>query len=114
MARQFGIISATSGVAGIIITSFNRSSSSEVAEARNEQGKIIDLKAYSKGEKIQINGLLDTADFTFSAGDILTIGEKQYLIESAEITESNTGFAGVSVSARTADNTEISVYSAAE
>ena len=58
MARQFGIITTTTGISGIVVNSFSRNKTAEIAEARNEKGEVTDLKAYSKGETISVTGLL--------------------------------------------------------
>ena len=44
MARKFGIITTVTGVESIIIQSINKKTSVEIAEARDENGTVIDLK----------------------------------------------------------------------
>ncbi len=111
MSRQFGIITTTTGITGIVVNSLTTNNTAEIAEARNEKGQVTDLKAYSKGETISITGLLD-GDVTVEAGAKLTLGEKDYIIETVDRNETNIGFVEVSLSARTADAAEIAAYTA--
>ena len=105
MATKFGIITPATGIPEqITINSLTRSKSAEIAEARNEKGQVTDLKAYSKGESISITGVLKA--------DGSAIDSKDYIIESAEQTESNTEFVQYSITARTADSAEITEYEA--
>lgn len=113
MARQFGIISTPSGtISGLVVTSFTSSTSAEIAEARNEQGHVTDLKAYSKGTSVSVRGLLDSTEASVSAGDIFTLASVDYIIESVNRTETNTAYIEIDFSARTADAAEISAYTA--
>lgn len=88
MARQFGIITTTTGISGIVVNSFSRNKTAEIAEARNEKGEVTDLKAYSKGETISVTGLLDAESITIEPGSKLTLGEKDYIIESVDLNSS--------------------------
>ena len=112
MARQFGIITTTTGISGIVVNSFSRNKTAEIAEARNEKGEVTDLKAYSKGETISVTGLLDAESITIEPGSKLTLGEKDYIIESVDQSETNTGYVEVTLSARTADSAQIEAYGA--
>lgn len=110
MARKFGIVTGVSGLtAGIVIQSLTYNETAETAEARNSTGAITDLAAYSRSTSLSISGLLDESDGTtlVSAGSTLTLGGKNYLIESVDKTESNTDFVRVSLSCRTADSATI-------
>ena len=110
MARQFGIITTTTGISGIVVNSFSRNKTAEISEARNEKGEVTDLKAYSKGETISVTGLLDAESITIEPGSKLTLGEKDYIIESVDQSETNTGYVEVTLSARTADSAQIEAY----
>lgn len=104
--RKFGITSDTTGIAtGVIVNSLSFNKSAQIAEARNEKGQIIDLAAYSKGESVDIQGLFIGTGV--EVGSKITIGEKSYLVESSNKTETNTGFQEASVTARTADEAEL-------
>ena len=96
MARQFGIITTTTGISGIVVNSFSRNKTAEIAEARNE--------------KISVTGLLDAESITIEPGSKLTLGEKDYIIESVDQSETNTGYVEVTLSARTADSAQIEAY----
>ena len=106
MARQFGIITTTTGISGIVVNSFSRNKTAEIAEARNEKGEV----TYSKGETISVTGLLDAESITIEPGSKLTLGEKDYIIESVDQSETNTGYVEVTLSARTADSAQIEAY----
>ena len=112
MAKQFGIITTTTGISGIVVNSLTRNRTAEIAEARNEKGQVTDLKAYSTGETISVTGLLDAEALTIEPGSKLTLGEKDYIIESGDQNETNTGYTEVTLSARTADSADIDPYAA--
>ena len=112
MAKQFGIITTTTGISGIVVNSLTRNRTAEIAEARNEKGQVTDLKAYSTGETISVTGLLDAEALTIEPGSKLTLGEKDYIIESVDQNETNTGYTEVTLSARTADSADIDPYAA--
>ena len=112
MAKQFGIITTTTGISGIVVNSLTRNRTAEIAEARNEKGQVTDLKAYSTGETISVTGLLDAEALTIEPGSKLTLGEKDYIIESVDQNETNTGYTEVTLSARTADSVDIDPYAA--
>lgn len=113
MARKFGIItSSVQGLtAGIMVNGLTYNESAESAEARNEQGQIVDLASYSRSTSLSINGYLDESDGVTlaKAGNKLTLDGKEYLIESVDRTESNTDFVQVSLSCRTADDVTIHI-----
>lgn len=104
--RQFGIVTDVSGItAGIMINSLDFGETVETAEARNELGQIVDIAAYSNSKTVSIQGLMDTAKGSVAtAGSIITLDGKQWLIDNVQKRESNTGFVELTISARTADN----------
>ena len=108
MARQFGILTTVSGLSGVmVINSMTTSESTEIAEGRNEQGKVTDRKAYSKTTTYKGDGLLDTNDVpasAVSAGATIVIAGNTCLIESCDVTETNNDFAKVSFTATHKDN----------
>lgn len=113
MARQFGIVTDMSDTlsAGILINSISFDESTQTAEALDTQGAVVDIAAYSRSTTISIDGLLDTTEGVelVKAGNKITIGDKDYLIESVSKQESNTDFCRVSLTARTSDNATIHV-----
>lgn len=111
--RKFGIVTDVSGItAGIMINSLDFNQTVETAQARDELGRIVDIAAYSNAKTVSIQGLMDTAKGAVAtAGSIITLDGKQWLIDSVAKRESNTGFVELTISARTADNAQIYVPS---
>lgn len=104
--RKFGIVSDVTGLkTGLVANSLSFSYGAETAEARNEEGKVIDLAVYSQNETVSINGLY-TGD-GLKPGTVVQIGEKNYLITSTGKNETNTGFVEASAEARTVDDTGV-------
>ena len=111
--RSFGIVSDVSGItAGIMINSLDFNETVQTAQARDEYGRITDIASYSNSKTVSIQGLMDSAKGSVAtAGSIITLDGKQWLIDSVAKRESNTGFCELTISARTADNAEIYVPS---
>lgn len=98
MARQFGIITTSSGVSSIVIQSIQIGDSVETANAMDEKGNITDINAYGKKNSVTIKGLVD-GSVSASSGDVITVGSDSYIITSFQKSESNTGYAEVDVTA---------------
>ena len=95
-----------------MINSLDFNETVETAQARDELGRIVDIAAYSNAKTVSIQGLMDTAKGAVAtAGSIITLDGKQWLIDSVAKRESNTGFVELTISARTADNAQIYVPS---
>ena len=99
LARQFGIVTVHGGtaagnIAGILIQSLSISTAIEKATAKGEDGKTINVQAYSKSKTLSVQGLLNTdAGVTkIEAGDTIVISGTTFLVDSAEQAESNTDF----------------------
>ena len=107
---KFGIITTLTGTEDIIIQSINKKTSAEIAEARDESGRVIELKAYSQGKSVDIRALLNADKIQTEAGQTLTVEGQEYIIESTDQAENNTGWVEVSLSARTADSASITSY----
>lgn len=116
MARQHGIITTITGLTGsVVLNNLTYSNAVEISEARNEKGYITDRKAYSKKTTVRGDGLLDTGEIPVTAidsGATITISGKEYLVESCDITESNTDYAKISFSAVRADECTVEGYKA--
>lgn len=114
MARQFGVITVggTAAITGIVANSFEISDSIEKAQARNEVGKVTDTKAYSKGTSISVRGKLDTprAELAVKAGQIIEIAGGTFMIDSVTVTENNTDFADVALTASNNDESTLEAY----
>ena len=103
--RKFGIVSDVSGLStGIIVNSITHNFNSDVAQARNEKGQLIDIAAYGENEEITVNGL--TTGTGVTNGSVITIGSKKYLVTSTSQTENNTEFVTQNVTARYSKNCE--------
>lgn len=98
MARQFGIVTTSTGVTSIVIQSLQYGTSVETANAMDENGVITDINGYGKKTSVTIKGLLD-GSIGVAAGDIITVGSDSYIITSVQVSESNTGYAEADISA---------------
>lgn len=109
MSRYWGIVSDQTGLsAGILLNTADDNQSVDIAEARGTDGKIIQLKAYSRNNAVNLSGLMDSEKGNVArAGASLTFGGKTWIIESVQKQESNTDWVRLSISARTADNATI-------
>ena len=102
--RYFGITTDLSGNlgTGLLANSIQYSHTVDVAEARDEKGKLLDLAPYSQNEEITVDGLYVGSGV--GVGSVIKIGEKDYLIATVNKTESNTEFQQASVTARAGDS----------
>ena len=106
--RKFGVTSNLSGLQdGIVVNSINHSFSTETAEARDQAGRIIDIAVYGKTEEISLDGLTTTAGNQVVAGNIISLGSKNYLVTSVSNNESNTAFETANVNARWSEDAEL-------
>lgn len=110
MARQFGIITTVSGITSIVVTSYSEKQNVQIAEARDSQGKVTDLKAFSQGSTVNIKGYLEDSTTIVQAGNTLDLNSRHYIIESVVRNEKNTAFAEVDITARTADSASAEAY----
>ena len=112
MARKFGIVTSLEGfTAGMVVNSLSFSESAEIAEARNQYGQVTDYASYSRAKTVNITGLLDQSKGELvKAGAKITLGTENYIIDNVSKNESNTGFVEVTISAKTADNVQITIY----
>lgn len=107
MAQSFGVTS-TGGVG--ILQSVNKTSTSEFAEVRDEDGKVINTKSYSKSDEVTAEGVFD-GDSIPTVGSELTIGGITGLVTSVSEIESNTDFKRVSVTIKLSDASDLEEYS---
>lgn len=110
--RRFGIITNTSGgVASLIVPNGIQSQNSvETAMARNSEGKVTDIHAYSKTRSVTFRGLLNNTEFDFDAGSTITIDSDTFIVKSRDINEQNTDFVEVTITAETVDSATITAY----
>jgi len=98
MARQFGIVTTSTGVSSIVIQSIQEGSSIETAQAMDENGNITDINGYGAKNSVTIKGLVD-GSVTAKAGDVISVGSDSYIITSFTKSQSNNGYAEVDISA---------------
>lgn len=111
--RFFGVTTDLSGTIGdgIIANSVTHNNSVEVAEARDELGKLINLAPYDENKEISIDGLF--VGDGVSVGSVVTINGLDYLVSTSNKTEANTAFQTASVTARAGnEDTVVSPLSA--
>lgn len=109
--HKFGIISNGASATGLVVQSCNKDENVEIAEARNEQGRVAELKAYSKGTTYSVTGLVKDGNETdVTVGSTVTIDNLNLIVESVSRQETNTGFVQVTMTCRTADSATITTY----
>ena len=109
--HKFGIISNGASATGLVVQSCNKDENVEIAEARNEQGRVAELKAYSKGTTYSVTGLVkDGNEPDVMVGSTVTIDNLNLIVESVSKQETNTGFVQVTMTCRTADSATITTY----
>lgn len=96
----FGVTS--SGTWGVF-QSATHNDSAEIAEARGADGAVIEMKAYSVANEKQFEALLDSTATLPKIGESLTVGSWQGLITSVSLTETNTDFQKISITAQLKD-----------
>lgn len=91
-ARIFGVTTDLSGSigTGLIANSLQWSDTTDVAEARDEKGKLLDLASYSKSGEVSIDGLY--VGTGVEVGSKVTIGGRDMLVSQSNHTENNTEF----------------------
>lgn len=102
--RKFGIVTTVSGFTGIKVNSISRTYNTQTAEARNENGQVIDIATYGNGEEISVDGL--TTGNGVKPGSVVKLGAKNYLVTAASESESNTAFVTQNATARYAPSCE--------
>ncbi|GEM_PF-4054117 len=110
----FGVFTSVSGVSSICkLNNLKYNESVDVAEKRDENGKVVEKKAYSRKVSVNGDGTLSTAVLTPSdvrAGKSITLDSVAYMLTSVEVSESNTDFAKFSFTAESADGGTITEY----
>lgn len=107
---EFGVgVNRTIG----IVQSENDNNSAEVAEARDESGKVVVQKAYSVSRERTFEALFLAGTTAPTAGTVLTIGTEPAwtgIVTSANITKSNTDFVKISITASKKDSAALLAY----
>lgn len=110
MARIYGVGTFPSTGAGFICNNFNEEETAEKAQARNENGQVIDEWTYSVGRSFSATGLIDDVDKLPKAGETFTLNGKTYLIDSISKPRTNTGAAEITFSGSAADDATLHPY----
>jgi hypothetical protein len=101
------VFGVTSSGAWGIFQSASHSDSAEVAEARGADGTVIEMKAYSVSNEKQFEMLLDSTVTLPKIGESLEVGvapdDWTGIITSVSLTETNTDFQKVSITAQLKD-----------
>ena len=93
-----------------IVQSETENNSAEVAEARDENGKVFIQKAYSKSCEKSFEALFLAGTTAPAAGTVITVGEWTGIVTSANITRSNTDFTKISITASHKDTATLVAY----
>lgn len=109
MARVYGVASFSNGH-GMIVNSFQKQTSTETAQARDESGRVIDEWAYSNTDEFTASGVYDDASNPPQGGDKFTFEGVDYLVKQVSKTENNTGAAELSIQCSRSDNAIIHPY----
>lgn len=95
--RKFGVTSTTSGIGGIVVNSISISHNTDIAEARDQAGRIIDIVSYSLDDQISINGLYQSD--LIQPGSTISVNNIEYGVTATSLVEDNTAFQTASLRA---------------
>ena len=106
--RVLGLISGLDGSGfGMAMRNIRvRSTLTETASVRGEDGKLDKLAAVSRKTELEFDGFVE-GDGVPKAGDVLTHGGKKYLVVSAELTAEKGRFQRYSVLAERDDEADV-------
>lgn len=96
-----------------VVQSCGVNTSQENAEARDEQGKVIELRSYSQSDELSIEALITSGKTPPKAGEKVTISAEKgnlagdYLCTSSNVTQSNTDYQKVSITLQKKDSAAI-------
>ena len=96
-----------------VVQSCGVNTSQENAEARDEQGKVIELRSYSQSDELSIEALITSGKTPPKAGEKVTISAEKgnlagdYLCTSSKVTQSNTDYQKVSITLQKKDSAAI-------
>lgn len=93
-----------------IVQSTNNNSTAEVAEARDENGKVIAMKAYSVSKEVTVEALIASGATPPAAGTSCTLDGVTGVVTASNVTKSNTDFQKVSVTIKLSDNASVLAY----
>ena len=96
-----------------VVQSCGVNTSQENAEARDEQGKVIELRSYSQSDELSIEALITSGKTPPKAGEKVTISAEKgnlagdYLCTGSNVTQSNTDYQKVSITLQKKDSAAI-------
>ena len=95
-----------------VVQNKNNNKSAEVAEARDHLGRVIAQRAYSIGDEVQFEVLFDSDATLPVPGTTITVDSVEYLVIACNVTEANTEFKKVSITATKKDSATLTEYTA--
>lgn len=102
--RFFGIISNLSGLSdGMIVNNLTQSNDVQTAQALDDKGHIIDMKAITPSVNYNLDGLF-LSDTELKAGDVIHVADKDCIVSNLTKTESNQDFVRSSIQAQGAES----------
>lgn len=96
-----------------IVQSCGVNTSQENAEAKDEQGKTIEMRSFSQTTELSVEALVTSGKTPPKAGEKVTVGAAKgelagdYLCTSSNVTQSNTDYQKVSVTLQRKDSAAI-------
>ena len=87
-----------------IVQSESSKTTASMAEARDEEGKVIAMKAYSKSCEKTFEALFCAGTNPPEAGTLITVGSWNGIVTQATVTKANTEFTKITISAVMKDN----------
>lgn len=97
MTVSFGIAGSQSSIG--IVQSEKETTQAEIAEARDEEGKVFAMKAYTKTSMRTIEALFSPGTTPPEAGAVISLGDWQGIVTEATLKRSNKEFATISITA---------------
>lgn len=90
-----------------IVQSENSKVTASIAEARDEEGKVIAMKAYSKTCEKTFEALFCAGTTPPDAGTQISVGSWNGVVTQATISKSNNDFTRITISAMMKDDAEV-------
>lgn len=91
----------------MVVNQVSEDDSVEIAEARDENGKVIEMKAYSSSKEMKYEGLLKAAGTPPEKGTVCEVDGWSGLVTSVSKTKSNTEFVKLSITLKKSDSAEL-------
>lgn len=96
--RTFGVVSTgVGGLSASLMQSIRENATAEIAECRDDAGKVTDQQAYSRETTAELEAILDSGDTLPAAGASVTVGSVTGLVTAVGSQEINTGYKSCTV-----------------